>query len=267
MKEQNYEFQAKNIPSKLREKTIMLYLQRVPLKEISNITKLPTATINYLLSSPFNIIFKTLISHILLGGVDINKDDCYTLYRTIYNKLKKGSIYRNHLKLIPIAIFFYLKSRSVFITTGSFMNVVNLTREQFRKGFKTIFPYCNLPIQIDNTPFIYSLINQIYEKLDLPASFSSASKAIFQKFGYLIMNTKPKITAGVICILTLLKLNIQTVKLLEICNILEFEISSALYQVKNSILKRMGVEGFQGFKKIPHLIQSLLQGMSTSQSF
>ncbi len=43
--------------------------------------------------------------------------------------------------------------------------------------------------------------------------------------------------------------------------------SSALYQVKNSILKRMGVEGFQGFKKTPHLIESLLQEIPTSPFF
>jgi len=37
--------------------------------------------------------------------------------------------------------------------------------------------------------------------------------------------------------------------------------SAALYQVKNNILKRMGIEGFQGFKKTAHLIEPLLENI------
>ncbi len=61
------------------------------------------------------------------------------------------------------------------------------------------------------------------------------------------------------CILSLLKLKIHSVKLITICKTLGFQMSAALYQVKNNLLKRVGIKGFHGFKKTYQLVESILQ--------
>ncbi len=105
----------------------------------------------------------------------------------------------------------------------------------------------------------YSLIEKIQEKFDLPDAFGYISRGFFNRFGHLLNNTKPEITAGVVCILSLLKLKIHSVSLLTICETLGFRMSAAFYQVKNNILKKVRIEGFHGFRKTPQLVESILQ--------
>ncbi len=160
-----------------------------------------------------------------------------------------------------------MKSRNVFVTTTDFINAADLTRENFRKGIKTIHPLCGKFTNNNHKAIIYSLIEKIQEKFDLTDAFGNISRGFFNKFGPLLMNTKPEITAGVLCILSLLNLKIHSVTILTICKTLGFQMSAALYQVKNKILKRIGIKGFQGFKKTPQLIEPLLQEIPYQVSY
>ncbi|KKM91434.1 hypothetical protein LCGC14_1228590 [marine sediment metagenome] len=134
-----------------------------------------------------------------------------------------------------------MKSRNIFVTTTDFINAADLTREDFRKGIKTIHPLCEKLTVNNHKAIIYSLIERIQEKLDLPDAFGNISRGFFNRFSPLLNNTKPEITAGVVCILSLLKLKIQSVSILTICKTLGFQVSAAFYQVKNNILKRAGI--------------------------
>ena len=210
--------------------------------------------------SEFSIIYNKIVSKIHPNRTVINVDDCYSFHHEIYKKLRKcTNKYKNSSKLVLVAIYFYLRSRKVFVTTTDFIEATNLTREEFRKGIKTIYPLCGKFTHNNHKVIIYSLMERIQEKFDLTDEFGITSRSFFNRFGPLLMNTKPEITAGVICILSLLKLKIHSVSLLAICKTLGFQLSTAFYQVKNNILKRAGIEGFYGFKKTPQLVESILQ--------
>ena len=260
----NYQkYGARHIPYYMREQIFHLYELKTSPQEISEVTKVSLNSIKVILQKSFDMIYNKIISEIQPVRAVISMYDCHSFYLDIYNKIKKGSKYRDSLKLTPITIFFYLKSRNVFITTTEFINAANMTREEFRKDFKAIYPFCGSFTYNNHKAIIYSLIIQIQEKFNLPDSFNNVSRDILNKFGHLLMNTKPEITAGVVSILSLLKLRIHSVRILTICETLGFQMSTALYQVKNSFLKRMGIEGFQGFKKTPNLIEPLLQNLTT----
>ncbi len=207
----------------------------------------------------FALIYNKVVLEIQPKTAVISVGDCYSFHQEIYTKVKKFNKYKNSSKLAPIAIYFYLRSRNVFVPTTDFINAADLTREDFRKGIKIIYPLCGKFTNINHKAIIYSLIEKIQEKLDLPDSFGNISRAFFNRFGHLLMNTKPEITAGVVCILSLLKLKIHSVTLLTICKTLGFQMSAALYQVKNNLLNRIGIKDFHGFKKTPELVESILQ--------
>lgn len=267
LKDKYKKYYARRITSHMRRRVLTLHVLKASPEEISQITNLSLGTINHIFLNPLNTIYNMIISEIQPGRADINLDDCSSFYQAIYNKIKRYTKYKNPLKLAPIAIFFYLKSRNVFVTTNEFIIAANLTRKEFRKGFTSIYPFCRNIAHINHRSIIYFLIDQIQEEFDLPDSFGSASKFIFQKFGHLLMNTKPEITAGVICILSLLKLKIHSVKLITICKTLGFQMSAALYQVNNNLLKRVGIKGFHGFRKTPQLIEPLLQEIPFQVSY
>jgi len=255
---QNYN--ARNIPSEVREKILILYELRALPDEISEITNVSLNTVKFVIQASFDIIFNKIISEIQPTKIAISADECFSFYQDLYSRIKKSTKYRDPLKLTPLAIFFYLKSRNVFVTATEYINAANLTREGFRIGFKTIYPLCGRPAR-NHRAIAYSLIAQVQNECNLPNSFGRIAKVILDKYGQYIKHTKPEITAGVVCILALLKLKINSVSMLTICNSLGFQLSAALYQVKNKILKRMGINGFQGFIKTSHLIEPLLQSI------
>ncbi|KKK95106.1 hypothetical protein LCGC14_2676140, partial [marine sediment metagenome] len=143
----------------------------------------------------FSIIYNKIVSKIQPKGAVISVDDCFSFHHEIYKKLKKCTKYRNPSKLAPIAIYFYLKSRNIFATTTDFINAADLTREDFRKGIKTIFPQCKNPGHVNHRIIIDSLINKIQEKFKLPNSFINTTRVILDTYGHYIMHTKPEITA------------------------------------------------------------------------
>jgi len=263
LKDDYQKYGARHFPYYMREHIFHLYELKTPPQEISKVTKVSLNSIKIILQNSFDIIYNKIISKIQPVRVVINECDCRAFYLDIYNRIKRGTKYRDSLKLIPITIFFYLKSRNAFITTTKFIKAANMTREEFRKKFKDIYPFCGNLAYDNHKAIISSLIVQIQEKFNLSDSFGKTSRDILNKFGHLLMNTKPEITAGVVGILSLLKLRIHSVSILTICETLGFQMSTALYQVRNSFLKRMGIEGFQGFKKTPNLIEPLLQNLAT----
>ena len=66
------------------------------------------------------------------------------------------------------------------------------------------------------------------------------------------------IIASVVCILTMIKLNITHIKYADVCRKTGISISSVFYQVKYNIFERLNIGGFQGFKTSRNLVEDLL---------
>ena len=245
---------------------VQLLKEEFSLNKISVKMKIPLKIIKTILRSEYIIprfenIYNKVVSDIQTRKAVISMVECYSFYLEIHGQFNNNAKYKDPIKLTPIAIYFYLRSNNVIVTTTEFIRAANLTREEFRNGFKTVFPHCKNPWPIDHKVIIYSLIAKIQEEFKLPNYFNNLTRVILDKYGHYLMHTKPEITAGVVCILSLLKLRIKSVTMSTICRSLGFQMSAALYQVKNNILKRMGIKGFQGFKKTAHLIEPLLESI------
>ena len=86
------------------------------------------------------------------------------------------------------------------------------------------------------------------------SDFLSSSQELLDKFWPRICNTTENIITGVICTLTIVKLNLDLAQYSTICNFLGIRLSPVYYHLKHSL----GITGFQGFKRSAHLKNEIL---------
>ncbi len=124
------EINARNIPTHVKKKVFLLNTFKVPINNISEITGVSLPTISLIIQK-FESIYTHIISDIQPRGTVIKMVDCYTFYLEIHDQIRKNTKYRNPSKLTPIAIYFYLRSKNVFVTAKKFIKAANLTRDEF----------------------------------------------------------------------------------------------------------------------------------------
>ena len=78
--------------------------------------------------------------------------------------------------------------------------------------------------------------------------FLQVSNSLLKKFWSYISNTTDNILAGVISVLTMVKLDTQSIHYYDVCKYLSIGMSTVFYQVKDKILKPLHIKGFNGFK-------------------
>jgi len=84
------------------------------------------------------------------------------------------------------------------------------------------------------------------------------SGAILEKFWALLSNTTESVAAGTVCILTMIAMDIENFTISDICTSLGFTQSAVNYQIKNKIVERLGIPGFQTITSSKELIKELI---------
>lgn len=230
-------------------------------KSVSQICKalcVPVTPVSIHLRESFLDIFERIMSGLNIPHFKHFKPEAVLFYQQVFNEIRKGSRYRNPSRLAPTVIYFFLKMKCVQFRTSDFLASASLSREEFRKHLKNVIPFCPKYADRDRENIIRVKIFQVIVHFKFNSTFYQDSEALLNKFLPFIKNTIEEVSAAVICILTMIKLDINTLPFTDICRYLGIEMSAASYQVKHKILKKLNINGFKGLRRSSGLIKSIL---------
>lgn len=253
---QNYNYK---ISSAVKNKIVRLFNEHYSYEGIAQLTNLAVNSIKNIVDT-FDLIYDKIILKLQWKKNPDIKNECGILYDQIRNKIKKFTKYRAVPKLAPIIIFLFFRMKTLNISSKDFMNAADISSHQFRDGLKYIqqsFPGFFIR---DQKALVTNTLNDLLLHFRFNSSFYQESIQLLNRFWPLIRNTKEEIIAAVICIFTMIKLNIRTPKYLTICKKLGITMSSTIYQVKHNIFGKLNNKNqFHGFKKSQALIEDLLK--------
>lgn len=178
------------------------------------------------------------------------------LYQTIWDQVRV--YYKKAEKLVPIILYMFFKIKCIKINPNKIIEVSNLTKRQFRIYFLEAVRYCPEYFSRDRTKMVHELLLFIIDHFHFDKEFIQVSDSLLKKLWNRLTNTTDSIIAGVVCILTMIKLDINSVSYNMACKKLGIRMSSVFYQVKHSILSSETAEKFIGFKRSPNLLEPLL---------
>ena len=199
-----------------------------------------------------NLIIKKL--DIILAKRDYS--EFCILYQTIWDQVRV--YYKKAEKLVPAVLYMFFKIKCIKISPNKIIEVSNLTKRQFKIYFMEAVRYCPEYFSRDRIKMIQKLLLSVIVHFHFDREFIQVSDSLLRKLWNRLTNTTDSNIAGVVCILTMIKLDVNSVSYNAICKKLGIRMSSVFYQVKHSILSSETAEKFTGFKRSPNLLKPLL---------
>jgi len=178
------------------------------------------------------------------------------LYQTIWDQVRV--YYKKAEKLVPVILYMFFKIKCINLNPNKIIEVSNLTKRQFKIFFMEAVRYCPEYFSRDRIKMIQKLLLSLIVHFHFDREFIQVSDSLLRKLWNRLTNTTDSIIAGVVCILTMIKLDVNSVSYNAICKKLGIRMSSVFYQVKHSILSSETAEKFIGFKRSPNLLKPLL---------
>lgn len=253
----NYRFRTRISPQ-LKEMIITLAADGDSNRLISKKTKVSISSVKRIVEKPFYYIYDLIMTKTQLEKHKNLKGEAYTLFQEVRYKIKKGRSYRNESRLSPIVIYLFLKIKHIDFHLNDLLSAVGLTLADFKKGLNAVLPYCLEYKNRNRKTITHKKIVRINENFNLSSQFLFISDTLLERLWPLICNTREEIIAGVISILAIIKLNIQSVNYIDLCSELGIGMSSVFYNVKNKILAPQQIEGFTGFRSSPSVLLPIL---------
>ncbi len=218
--------------------------------QYSNIIKLRKDCLS--LIPVLNLIVKKL--DIILAKRDYSEFCIF--YQTIWEHVR--SYYKRAERLVPAVLYIFFKIKCINIKKDKIIEVANFTKRKFKIYFLEAVRYCPEYFSRDRTKMVQRLLLSLIIHFHFDKKFIHVSDSLLRKFGNRLMNTTDTIIAGVVCILTMIKLDVNSVRHNMVCKKLGIQMSSVFYQVKHSILSSETAEKFTGFKRSRNLLKPLL---------
>ncbi|NGX32226.1 MAG: hypothetical protein K1060chlam4_00267, partial [Candidatus Anoxychlamydiales bacterium] len=137
-------------------------------QEISESSGLTLATIKNVIKNSVEILFQEIISRLekilnKQNSVDMLELQLgfFSFYQELLNDIQEGTRYRNPIRLVPIALYLYLKKEGFNLLSKDFIVMARLTGDQFRTGLKCVVPNCPSYITRDKKDLVLKRIRDI----------------------------------------------------------------------------------------------------------
>ncbi|MCK4281930.1 MAG: hypothetical protein KAX10_07435, partial [Candidatus Lokiarchaeota archaeon] len=135
---------------------------------------------------------------------------------------------------------------------------ININKKKFTEILKQAVIFYPTYFKRDRKTVIIKKINETREIFGFDRDFTNKYQEIFKKFWPIIKNTKDDVIAGVIFILTMIALGINSIPFVHVCNKIGIKMSTVNYQVKNKIFKSLHLPGFISLRKSSNVIKDLI---------
>ena len=177
-------------------------------------------------------------------------------YQTICDDVR--SYFRRAKQMVPAILYIFFKIKCININLNKLITVSNITKRQFKNYFSEAVKYCPQYFTRNRIKMIQKLILSVIVYFQFDREFIHESDSLLRKFWNRLINTTDNNIAGVICVLTMVKLEVNSVTYSMVCKKLGILMSSVFYQVKHRILNSETSEKFTGFKRSRNLLKPLL---------
>jgi len=220
------------------------------ISQYSEVVKLRTDCLSFI--PVLNLIVKKL--DVILAKRHYSEFSIF--YQTIWGQVRV--YYKKAERLVPVVLYMFLKIKCINLNPNKIIEVSNLTKKQFKIFFMEAVRFCPEYFSRDRIKMIQKLLLSVIVHFHFDREFIQVSDSLLRKFWNRLINTTDSNIAGIICVLTMVKLDVNSVNYSMICKKLGIQMSSVFYQVKHSILSSETAEKFTGFKRSPNLLKPLL---------
>lgn len=206
----------------------------------------------------FELILNKLIIILDLEKYPNLYEECFQIFLQIWKQMRKGTKSRSPKKLAPVIIYMVFKAKGFDIRIADFIEKINSNKKEFTEILKQAAIFYPTYFKRDRKTVIIKKINKIKEIFRFDKGFTNKSQEIFKKFWPYIKNTKDDVIVGVIFILTMIALGINSIPFVHVCNKIGIKMSTVNYQVKNKIFKSLHLLGFISLRKSTDVIKDLI---------
>jgi len=185
--------------------------------------------------------------------------------KTIWQKIEKGTKFRNVEKLVPAVIYVYFKIKCLAINWSKLLENSKLSKEEFRGALMTALRFLDHKARIaylkrTRKRYCEQKILRIAEEFGLGMDFYHQAAALMYKLWDIIQNTKEDVIVGVACSLIALTPEYRKkITVSKICTQLGIQMSTVQSQIKKRIIERFKVPGFSSLVKSASLIERILK--------
>lgn len=165
-------------------------------------------------------------------------------FRSVREKLKAGTKFRNAEKLATVLTFIELKLKNIAINSRDIIELSSLTQEEFRSFFTQVAHYIPEYAARNRREYISQKLLEITEHFGIEMPFYFLAKKILYKLWESVKNTTDNVVAGLCAGITTLCNYKKEVKINAICEFLGIRMSTIQLQVKNRLLERYHINGF-----------------------
>ncbi len=255
--EYNKYYVLKNISEEIARIIIVLKNKGYKIDQISLKTGISTTKLNAFFKDNSLQVFKKIFKELNRKISNEIRKEIFSLYHKLRDHVR--IYYRNTVRLLPVVIYIVFKINGLPIHSKEIINSSVHTQTQFRDCLFEVVKHCPEYVTRDRLKIVRKKISSVVTHFHFDFEFFQTSNSLLKKFWSNISNTTENILAGVISVLTMIKLDIHYVNYNDICKYLNIGQSTVFYQVKNKILRPLHIEGFNGFKRSPELLLPLLK--------
>ncbi|MHA1689633.1 MAG: hypothetical protein ACTSUN_09910, partial [Promethearchaeota archaeon] len=198
------------------------------------------------------------------SNLEMNQDILKNV-KTIWQKIEKGTKFRNVEKLVPAVIYIYFKIKCLSINWSKLLENSKLSKKEFRGAIMTVLRFLDHKVRIayikrTRKRYCEQKILRIAEEFGLGMDFYHQAVALMYKLWDIIQNTKEDVIVGVACSLIALTPEYRKkVTVSKICTQLGIQMSTVQSQVKKRIIERFKIPGFSSLVKSAKLIEKILK--------
>ncbi len=206
----------------------------------------------------FNKIYAKLTKALRIYANREVKKECRLIFNGLRREMHRHSKYEHPDKLIPIIAYLILKKRGFYVRVSDFLKFMRVSRKTFSVSFKRVMKlYSDLQKKNKQKIIIKKLINLKWY-FNLEDEFLVVSVRTLNNFWYFIEFAKEEISAGLVSIFTLIRMEIPTPSFNEICKFLIISMGSINNRVKKLMKEIFRAEKFESLRRSSDLIRDII---------
>ncbi|MBA7645083.1 hypothetical protein ES703_52836 [subsurface metagenome] len=176
----------------------------------------------------------------------------------IWEKIKKKTKYRSPRYCGSIFIYLFFKSKGISINKSTLKAVYKINEKEFRRGMRVLIPLFKEYCQRDKKKHVIKQIFRIAMYFELDTVFIRTAQHIINVFWSYLETLKEETIAGVILLLSLVKMQITSLKFLEVCKILNADASTVYNAINTQLFNESEGITFRGFRKSSQSVKTFL---------
>jgi len=183
------------------------------------------------------------------------KQEFIQKFYEVFKKIPPRIKYRSPYCSCPIFCFLFYKTKGISLDKSKIKKRYNMSEKSFRKGLSLILPLYNEFQNRDKKGITIKHLVKVTEKLNLNAEITIMAISLLDRFWSPLTRLKEELIAGIIFLLTYIKLEISNPRFSAVCEMIPVNASSVYNAMSRYLFKN-----FSGIEASAPLVKTFLEG-------